>query len=70
MIIIKDYTGGVEKVYGPYKAVNFHCLNQSVPAVNDPTVTFAVSDTEDAYKHITVSLSHTIESIEGGTTHE
>ena len=61
MIIIKDYTGGVETVHGPYKEVRFRCLNQSFPAITEPTVTFTVRTADDDFQSVTVSLVHEIE---------
>ena len=60
MLTITDYAGGIETVHGPYTEIRFRCLNQSVPACNDPTVTYSVVTTGGDWQHLTVSLVHVI----------
>lgn len=61
LIVIRDYDGGIETVSGPYKACNFHCLNQSFPARTAPTVTYIVITPEGKLDFLTVSMTHSIE---------
>lgn len=61
MLTIEDYANGY-KSYGPFEEIRFHCLNQSFPANNDPTVTYSVVTSEDDWQYITVSLVHVIRS--------
>ena len=65
MMKITDYTAGHEKVLGPYKEIRFLCINQSFPVqAVEPTVTFSVIVESGELDTVTVSLIHTIESVD------
>ena len=66
-IIIVDFAGGKRTICGPYTTVYFKCINQTIPAVTEPTITYTAVDEYENTSEVTVSLAHSIESYEGPT---
>lgn len=48
--------------HGPFRSVEFYCINSSYPKVNNDTVTYSVEKLNGERSKVTVSMIHTIQT--------
>ena len=48
--------------YGPFRSVEFLCINSSFPKVKNDTITYSVEKIDGERSTVTVSMIHTIQA--------
>jgi len=48
--------------FGPFRSVEFFCINSCYPKVSNDTVTYSVEKLNGEHDKITVSMVHTIQT--------